>query len=484
MTSRWGKILPVLFAAVFLVGLALSGIDGSAAIVPDPGSRFHTNPAYLSRISDQGTEKIIDLSSALLDQGSAVLFDIEAGDYTEAERDLERYRFGIKGLEAAVGRYGLSETDFRLYRMQHQVQYNALKDLLNATRELTSIGTPAKGNTGSWAEQTRVRAAAFQIHVAAARYTSGRTMIIEFGGMHQLNVTPYEKGQRALEGIEGRVNTRIASFPVAGAGATPVLSLAVEPDKAFYHDQISFTGTYLPSVPGDDRIGIFIDTDEVAQVQGDRASGTFSHRLEVNALRPGRHVVYAKNRDDYSDIRTIRIDGINTTLTLDASPVIEDRTVYAECRGMLLANGEPVAGAPVTLFMNDRSPTVTYTDAFGSYYYRFEVTRGVYEFRARFASDELPLMPSDSVANTIDVKWYPQTLQILVYAAGLVIAVGSALWYTGGLSPRRPASTGSAASALVPSPRHVNRSRKNGDRDLRSRATRWFRRPPQGGGGT
>jgi hypothetical protein len=484
MTSRWWKILPVLFAAVFLLALVLSGLFGSAAIGPDPGSRYHTNPAYLSRISDEGTVNVIGLSSSLLDQASAVVFDIETGDYEEAERDLERYRIGIKRLDAAVGRYGLAETDYRSYRMQHQVQYNALIDLLNTTREFDAIEATPRENTDSWAEQTRVRAAAFRIHIAVARYLSGRPTIIEFGRMHHIDITPYEDGLRAAESLEGRINTRIASFPATGSGATPALALAIEPEKAFYHDQITFTGTYYPTVPGDDRIGIFIDSDEVAQVQGDRASGTFSHGLEVNALRPGRHVVYVKNGDDYSDIRTIRIDGINTTLTLDASPVIEGRTIYAECRGVLLANGEPVAEAPVTLFMNDRSPTITYTDAFGSYFYRFEVTRGVYEFRARFTSDELPLMPSDSVANTIDVKWYPRTLQILIYTAGLVIAVGGALWYIGGLSQNKPVDLMSVAGTFRPDRRRADRGERKDASAQRPSATRWFRRPPREGGGT
>jgi hypothetical protein len=109
----------------------------------------------------------------------------------------------------------------------------------------------------------------------------------------------------------------------------------------------------------------------------------------------------------------------------------------------------------------------------------------MHEFRARFASDELPLMPSDSISNTIDVKWYPRTLQILIYAAGLVIAVGSALWYTGGLSHGRQTNVASAAAVLQPTLRRAGRgTTKDGDRDLRHGATRWFRRPPWKGGGT
>lgn len=219
------------------------------------------------------------------------------------------------------------------------------------------------------------------------------------------------------------------------------ITMAVQPPHGSYGDTIYMNGTVLAT--SGTGIKIFVDGRFIGSVKSDE-SRRFSLPYRIEKGRAGTHTAYGSLDTLLTKVVNFTVTKVNTSISLEARPVMENGTWTAVGMGHLLTEeGTPIRGARVYLDVDGRTSWETgITGEDGEFTISAgKILAGNRTLNAWFESDEFPLNGSESTSVTVEIPSSLGWITSMVYLLGVGGAVIGSVFFLRKKRPNEDPST-------------------------------------------
>jgi hypothetical protein len=378
------------------------------------------------------------MQETLANSGTITL-SLQAKDFDTADRDLRSYVERSERLENLIVQLNLSDTDVELFFQHNEQNLADLEELRNLTERFSHLEklevtyrTEERPDL-LYSISYEGEALRNKVGALAQEYTSRKDSVLEVSQSFEINTSGYETSVSAVAEIASEVVARQTerAIQLEEIPDTPYrLTLQLNPISAGYGEEIAFSGAFVAAPFRSPAVSLYVDSALWRDKEVD-TMGSFQVSFPVQRIRAGTHLAYAMFSHTYSEMHTFTIFSRPTKLTLFSS-ITDDHRIHLS--GTLFAGTIPVSSAPVELYCDGRVLRTVHTDGEGSFATLLDLSPEEHQIRARFASREFPLEPSETevtVSAPPDMlpAPFPGTLALAVVAT----SVGGAIW----LLPRK-----------------------------------------------
>jgi hypothetical protein len=392
----------------------------------------------------------MDIMSQLMDDTGSVVVNIREKDFETAEREYRRLVALGQNFDNIVVDLELSETEmgeFNTYNKRNQELIGRLLDDSKRFEELKKLEIryrDEKNPSALYSVTYEGEGLKTQIQEVTRQYDQQAPALTRLGQELNLNTTTYLQSVSEVESLAEETSstqeTRRAEVDTLRRTTTPdaampasvdSLTLEVQPEKATFGETLRLTSWLNGRFPGDQAVDVYLDGQRWASGRSD-AQGLFAYDLQVEQLRPERHILYTAHQDIYSPLVNVTITPSTAELTIDAYQVGE-RNVSVS--GLLTSTGGiPVAGAEVDVYLNNIRVMYAFTRGDGTYQTFLPLQTGTYTFRTEFSDTTFPLEATESTPVTVMMTGgsggRSMITTIMIYATFLILfSMGAVIYY-------------------------------------------------------